>query len=78
MASWLFEENTAVRAFCTATSQENMVASPTRKVPSTDGGSSALSGLLTTVMKTFAETPMGSRIPARVMEARRAALVMMD
>lgn len=55
-----------------------MVASPTRKVPSTDGGSSALSGLLTTVMNTFAETPMGSRIPARVMEARRAALVMMD
>ena len=78
MASCLFDEKTAVLAFWTATSQENMVASPTRKVPSTAGGSRAWSGLLTTAMKTFAEVPSGRRMPARVMAALCAALVMID
>ena len=78
IASWLFEKKSAVRAFCTATSHENMVASPTRKVPSTAGASRSLSGLLTTAMNTFADVPSGRRMPARVMAARWAAFAMIS
>ena len=56
-----------VRAFWTATSQLNNVASPVRKVPRTIGAAPSSLGLLTTVMNAFIDTPTGSRIPARVM-----------
>jgi hypothetical protein len=73
----LFEKPTAVRAFCTATSQLKNVASPVRNVPSTVGPIAGSFGKFTTVMKTCIGTPMGSRIPARVVRALSAAKSMM-
>src|ERR1051325_1985714 len=61
----LREKYTAVRAFCTATSQLNIVASGVRNVPSTTGATPLEPGLLTTVMNTWAGTPAGVRVPAR-------------
>src|SRR4051794_22047246 len=77
MASELFEKPTAVRPFWTATSQLKRVASPVRNAPRQVGGTAGLFGKLDTVMKTCIGTPIGSRIPARVVRARAAAKSMM-
>src|SRR5580658_9921887 len=71
-----FEKKTAVRAFCTETSQEKIVASGVRNVPSTAGATPGWFGLLTTEMKTSAIWPTGRRIAARVTSARAAAFEM--
>src|SRR5208283_5928572 len=72
----LSEKNTAVRAFCTETSQEKTVASGVRKIPRTAGAWPGWFGLLTTVMNVSAGWPAGRRIPARVTRVRAAALAM--
>src|SRR5882672_11311174 len=61
----LLEKKTAVRAFCTARSQLNTVASGVRKVPSTVGPTPSAVGLLTTQIQTRAGVIPGGRIPAR-------------
>jgi len=77
IASELFENPTAVRPFCTATSQLKRVASPVRNAPRHVGFTAGLFGKFETVMKTCIGTPIGSRMPARVVRARAAAKSMM-
>src|SRR4051794_28702100 len=77
MARELFEKPTAVRPFWTATSQLNKVASPVRNAPRQVGFTAGLFGLLETVMKTCIGTPIGNRMPARVVRARAAAKLIM-
>src|SRR5476651_2150579 len=72
------EKKTAVRAFCTATSQLNIVVfGVVQNVPSTTGATPLAFGLFTTVMNTCAAVPRGRRIPARVVRVRFAAAAMM-
>jgi len=72
------EKNTAVRAFCTATSQlKRVVLDEVQNVPSTVGATPSELGLLTTVMKTWAAWPRGRRMPARVVRQRFAAATSM-
>ncbi len=71
MASWRLEKKTAVRAFCTATSQLNIVGFTGAEDAENRGGSPFLYGLFTTVMKTFAPSAEGKRMPARVIRRGR-------
>src|SRR6185369_6612284 len=71
-------KNSAVRAFCTETSQLNRVVSgDVQNDPRITGGPPATFGLFTTEMNTCAGCPRGNRIPARVVRARFAAATIM-
>src|SRR3954468_24893007 len=71
------EKKSAVRAFCTETSQLNRVESAeVKNEPRITGGLPAEFGLFTTDIKTCAACPRGNRIPARVVRARFAAATM--
>lgn len=76
-ARFVVEKNTAVRAFCTATSQlKRVVFDDVQNVPSTVGATPLEFGLFTTEMNTSVRCPRGNRMPARVVRARLAAATM--